>query len=151
MFFEAAQDRRVVGIACTVACVDDDVEGGKIMLMQPERFPDQTLDAIASHGAADDACCDRQSEPGSRSAVRPDEDGEQRIGETFRILVDAIEVRFVMKTLRRGERPGGCLQERKSNDGDAGGRQTVRRLRPLARRRDSTRRPARVAMRARKP
>jgi hypothetical protein len=53
-----------------------------------------------------------------------------------------------VETLRRSERPAGCLQVRSRTNGK---RQTVRRLRPLARRRDSTRRPERVAMRARNP
>ena len=149
MLFETAKDRGIIRIARTGTCIDDDVDGGQLMLMQAERLSDQALDAIAVYGSANDAGSHGKSKAGLRSRVGTNKDGEEGIGKPARIFVDAIEVRFVVETLRRSERPGRCLQSLGSNDDAV--RQTVRRLRPFARRRDRTRRPARVAMRARKP
>lgn len=55
MAFEAAHDRRVVGVAGAGACIDDDVDGGQLMLMMAKRFANQSLQVIASNGTADDA------------------------------------------------------------------------------------------------
>lgn len=111
MFFEAADHAGIVGVACAGACIDHDVDSGQFMLVKPERLPDQALYAVAPDRAADDAGGNRQTKTGSGSAAGADKDRKQRIGKTSRILVDAVEIRFVMKTLRRGERPGECLQE----------------------------------------
>lgn len=110
MSFEAAHDTGVVSIARGAARIDDDVDGGQLMLMMSKRFPDQPLEPVTSNCVADDAAGDRQSEPCARAVVGADENGKESIGETSRILIDAIEIRFVMKTLRRSKRPGGCLQ-----------------------------------------
>ena len=55
MFFEAANDRGIVRVAGTAARIDDNVDRGKVMLMQPERFPDEALDSIAGNRASDDS------------------------------------------------------------------------------------------------
>lgn len=111
MLFETARDGGVVRVASPAACIDDDVDRGKVMLMQPERFPDEALDSIAADRAPYDSGGDGQSKSSSGSAVRSREDGEHCIGGTSRIFVDAIEVRLIVETLRRGKWPGGCLQE----------------------------------------
>jgi hypothetical protein len=80
------------------------------MLVMSERFANQTLQVIAPHGTADDACRNRKSQTSMRDIIATNENGEQRIGETSRILIDAVEVRFVMESLRRSERPGESLQ-----------------------------------------
>ena len=110
MTLETAHDRRVVDVACARAGVDDDVDGRQIMLMVSKRFANQALQVIAADRITDDAGCNGQSQPSTGAAVGADEDCEQSIGETSRILVDAIEVRFVMETLRRSERPCGRWQ-----------------------------------------
>jgi hypothetical protein len=111
MFFETADDGGIVRVAGAAARIDDDVDRGKVMLMQPERFPDEALDSIAADRASDDSGGDGQSKSSSASAVRSREDGEHGIGGTSRILVDAIEVRLIVETVRRGKWPGRCLQE----------------------------------------
>jgi hypothetical protein len=110
MFFEAARDRGIVRVARTGTCIDDDVDGGQLMLMQAKRFSDQTLDAIATYGSTDDAGSHGKSKSSLRSLIGTNEDRERGIGKPSRIFVDAIEVRFIVETLRRSERPGGCLQ-----------------------------------------
>ena len=112
MFFETADHSGVVCVAGAEACVDDDVDCGKFMLMQPKRLPDQALDTVAANRPTDDFRSDRQAEACLGSAVGADKDREHGIGKSSRIFVDAIEVRFVMETLRRSKRPGGCVQER---------------------------------------
>lgn len=152
MSFQTAHNARTVRVACGASRIDDDVDGGQLMLMVSKRFPDQSLEPVAANCIADDAGGNRQSEPRGRTAIGTNKNGKESIGKTSRILVDAIEIRFVMKTLRRSERPGECLQVGVLTVAAAPGeRQTVSRTRPLARRRASTRRPDRVAMRARKP
>ncbi len=124
------------------------------MLEVAKRFSNQTLHLIASHGTTDDTRRHRQSETSSSSVIWTYKDGKHRIGKATCILVDAIEIRFVMEALRRSERPGDRLQESSIVCGEKLVRrpdQTLRRLRPLARRRASTARPERVAMRARNP
>ena len=55
MFFETADDGGIVRVAGTAARIDDDIDRGKVMLMQPERFPDEALDSIAADRASDDS------------------------------------------------------------------------------------------------
>jgi hypothetical protein len=111
MTLKATYDRLVVGVASTGAGVDDDVDGGQFMVVMSKRFANQPLQMVASNRTTDDAGRDRQSQSSTGTTVGANEDCEQSIGETSRILVDAIEVRFVMETLRRSERPGERLQE----------------------------------------
>jgi hypothetical protein len=110
MPFETAYDARIVGITSTGAGIDDDVDGGQLMVVMSKRFANQSLQLVASNGAADDAGCNRQSQARLSTTIGSNEDCEKRIGETSRILIDAVEVRFVMETLRRSKRPGERLQ-----------------------------------------
>jgi|GEM_PF-3029987 hypothetical protein len=111
MALEAAPDSFVVGVADAGTRVDDNVHRRQFMLMVPERFANDTLQPIAPNGVADDASPDRQPQARMGKVVAAYENSKQAIGETSRILVDAIELRFVMETLRRSERSGGGLQE----------------------------------------
>lgn len=110
MLFETAKNRRILRIARTGTCIDDDVDGGQLMLMQAKGFPNEALDAVTTHGSANDAGCDGKSKSSLRPLIGAHEDRERSIGKPSRIFVDAIEVRFIVETLRRSERPGGCLQ-----------------------------------------
>lgn len=110
MSLQAAHDARIVGIAGGATRVDDDVHGRQFMLMVSKRFSDQPFEPVAPNRVADDARGNRQTQTCNRPVVGANENGEEGIGEAPRILIDAIEIRFVMKTLRRGERPGDCLQ-----------------------------------------
>ena len=84
------------------------------MLMQTKRLAHKAFDPVTTNGSANDAGGDRKPKSSLRSLVGANKDRELRIGKPSRIFVDAIEVRFVVETLRRSERPGGCLQVRKS-------------------------------------
>lgn len=110
MTLQAALDRRVFCIACGGACVDDDVDRWELMLVMSKRFAYQALQAISPDSAANVPSGDRQSQAGLRAVISAKEDYEQSIGGTSRILVDAIEIRFFMKTLRRRERSRTSLQ-----------------------------------------
>lgn len=110
MPFEAAHDRCIVSVAGACASVDNDVDGGQLMLVKSKRFADQSFQVIASDGATDDTGRNRQPQAGLRAFIATNENGEQRIGKPSRILVDAVEIRFVMETLRRSKRPGESLQ-----------------------------------------
>jgi hypothetical protein len=153
MFFQAVRERRIVSLARARAGIDDDVHGRQLVLMQAKRFPQQALDAVASNRITDESCRDRQTQPRMGTIVMPRKDGKEVVSEATSVFVDAIEIGFVPETLCRCERPRVSLQVRgrKSTRRDSIAPQTVKRLRPFARRRANTWRPARVAMRARKP
>lgn len=151
--FEAAHDAGIIRVTRTGARIYDDVRDRQVMLMLPERFPDQPFDAVSGDRIADDSCRDRQPQSCHRPRRRTGEHSKLSVGGAFRVTINAIKIRFVMKTLRRSERPGDCLQVRLLTRARSTleQRQTVRRLRPFARRRARTARPDRVAIRARKP
>lgn len=111
MALEAASEGFVVGVADAGACVDDDIHRRQLMLMMAKRLANDTLQSIAPNGVAGDASRDRQSQARMGKVVAAYENSKQAIGEPSRILVDAIELRLVMETLRRGERSGRGLQE----------------------------------------
>lgn len=139
MALEAACDRGVVGIARTGARVDDEIDGGQFMLMLAKRLANQTLDAIATHRIADDAGGDRQSKTRDGSAGVSRKYREYAVGRAARITIHAIEFGFLPEALRGLERPCG-RQGRERGGGAKSARtaQTVRRLRPFARRRART-------------
>ena len=126
MPFETACDRCVVGVAGPRSGVDDDVDGRQVMLVVSKRFANQALQVIATDRTTDDAGCNGKSQSGTGTAIGANEDCEQGIGETTRILVDAIEVRFVMETLRRSKRPGDGLQVTLRGEGGAVSAEGVR-------------------------
>lgn len=110
MPLQAAHDARIVGIAGGTARVDHYVHGRQFMLVVSKRFSDEPFEPVAPHRVPDDARGDRQSQACRRPAVGTNKNRKEGIRETSRILIDAIEIRFVVKTLRRGERAGDCLQ-----------------------------------------
>ena len=115
MALERAHDRRIVGIASACTGVDDDVDSGQLMVVVAKRFPNQALQVVPTDRITDDAGSNGESQARAGTVVDANENCEEGIGdrspcETSRILVDAIEVRFVMETLCRSERPGDRLQ-----------------------------------------
>ncbi len=93
-----------------MAGVDDDVDGGQFMLMQPKRFTNQTSDAVTPDCITDHSRRDRQAQPGMRSAIVTREDGEEVVGDASRVAIDAIEFRFLPEAVCRCERPRRELQ-----------------------------------------
>ena len=104
MFFKTTCDGWIICITSARARIDDDIDGRQLMLVKPKRFSDQAFDAIAPHGIANESRRHRQSESCCGATIGTNENRKLCIGETSRIFVDAIEVRFVMKSLRRSER-----------------------------------------------
>ena len=71
----------------------------------------ESLEVIASDSTADDAGGNRQAQACLGAIIATNENCKQSIGETSRVLIDAIEIRFVVETLRRCERSGESGQE----------------------------------------
>ena len=76
MTLEATYDRRIVGVASTATGVDDDIDGGQLMLVMSKRFANQPLQMVASNRTTDDAGRDRQSQASTATAVSANEDCE---------------------------------------------------------------------------
>lgn len=103
MTLEAAANAGVVSFTDTRARIDDDIDIRQLMLMLAEGFSDQSLDSIALDCTANDAGGGGQSEARRIVAGVADEHGEHCIAESLRLPIDAVELRFVVKPLRRGE------------------------------------------------
>jgi hypothetical protein len=119
MPFEAARDRCVVRIARTGARVDDEIHCGQLMLMLTKRFPDQALDAIATHRIPNDAGSDRQSKAGNGCAGVSSKYREAGVGRAARVTIHAIEFGFFPEALCRFERPCGRQRNRRGVSGAA--------------------------------
>jgi hypothetical protein len=107
MPLEAACDRCIVRIARAGARIDDEIHCGQLMLMLTKRFPDQTLDAIATHRIPHDAGGDRQSKARHRRTGIARKYREKSVGRAARIPIHAIEFGFLSETLRGFEGPCG--------------------------------------------
>jgi hypothetical protein len=127
---------------CT--CADDQVDGGQLMLGEPERFANYATKSVASDGISDHSSADREAEPRAAAAIRAHDERKTGITEAAAVSVSGFEVGFAQNPARRREarpwRPGVSILN-----------QGISFLRPLARRRASTLRPLAVAMRARNP
>ena len=139
MPLEAACDGCVVRIARAGARVDYEIHCGQLMLVLAKRFPDEALDAIATYRIPHDAGGDRQSKTRHACTGVSRKYREESVGGAARITIHAIEFRFFPEALRGFERTRG---RQASRDGAGGAKraaaQTVRRLRPFARRRART-------------
>ena len=140
---------------------DHQVPGGQPTLMTPEKFPQQALHAVAPDRLAE-APGHHQSQAGTQPLRRRQGDPEMTRVYPSPLGLDPEKFRATAETVRFGEAGGPC--DGWSRDGGGApvdgvrGRtqgystaQTVRRLRPLARRRLMTWRPPRVLIRSRKP
>ncbi len=127
--------------------VDDDVQGGQLVLAMTERFAREALDAVALDGVARGLDADGEAKPGLSCVVGSGNHEEQRIGRSLALPVNGVELRLVGQAARarKASREWRAIVTARENG------QTARRLRPFARRRARTRRPPLVAMRARKP
>jgi hypothetical protein len=100
MPLEAARDRCVVRIARAGARIDDEIDCRQLMLMLTKRFPDQTLDAIATHCIPNDAGGNRQSKARQRRPGVARKYREKSVGRAARITIHAIEFGFLSEALR---------------------------------------------------
>lgn len=114
------------------------------MLREAEDFAYQPSDTIARGRVTDDTRRNRQPEPRISVRVGARGDLKERLTVTLPALVDMLELRLSTEAL------AGAESERPDLN-SAAARYGVRRLRPFARRRLNTRRPALEAMRARNP
>ena len=110
MLLKTADYRGIVGVAGAGTRIDDDIDRRQLMLVQAERFANQSLDPVAPHRVADDARCNRQPQPGSGTVVASRENREHTVGGAPRLTIDAVEFGFCLETLSRSERAGGSLQ-----------------------------------------
>ena len=121
--------------------VEHQIDRRQARLVLPKIFADQPLDAVACTSRSDGFFCDGQSQPGMISLVGPE-------AGTERLALDALAFGKYELEFRRFTQPRVGLKPRANGHWNAYG---IRRARPLARRRASTRRPPLVAIRARKP
>ena len=132
------------------------VDWGQSGSAQPETLPDQASKPVAPDGQANFLFRNRETQARPTQRILMEEYGEKTIRGPLTVLEHVVEARRMQQAqlprevlLVFARRMGG-----KRGDRDLPGdrrRQTVSRARPFARRRFSTRRPARVAMRARNP
>jgi hypothetical protein len=132
-------------VAGGILCRDGNVDRGQRVLVQTKGLAREALDAVARDGAAEHARRDRKPQTRMSVMIRQHRQIKVRIGESPAALFDRAKFCRLMQTLGRLERQ---LSDRSSAADDRYGQS---RLRPLARRRASKRRPLLVAMRARKP
>jgi len=132
---------------------DDDIEAG-IGLVAAEQLAGEALGSVADNGPPEFARRrDTESRPTRiRAGFASEHEHRHEAAVPLRaVLVDVLEVGPPADALVRLESLGhaGFLRHRRLARRDA--YETVRRLRPLARRRFRTRRPFLVLMRSRKP
>ena len=127
--------------------VHDDVEPWHFPLIVAEPLAQQALESISLHRVARGAHADREAQPRVIEMILTRDHEEIRIARSSAPGVNGVELRFVGETTAARK----SVRSRSAGSSCSRGRQTARRLRPLARRRLRTRRPPLVAMRARKP
>ena len=123
---------------------EDDIDpGSEFPAVQPEVFPDETLDPVAPDGLF--YSVDAYSQPGIPSAVVSEDDGDVLAPSSSAPAVDPLILRRAAQ-----KQPLGQGEIRPAAAGGGIGH-TARRLRPLARRRLITARPLLVLILIRKP
>jgi hypothetical protein len=132
-----------------LATGDNDHIDSRRGLVTPENLSYQSFGAVPPNGAAN-LPSGGDAEAGNGETVRQDEERQQASGGPNTLIVHLAKVRPPLDPLpaaqsrSRGGRPTRVPDVRHSDD-------TVKRFRPLARRRFSTRRPFLDFMRTRKP
>ena len=132
-------------MACGGLRGDGDVDRRQCFLVQTKGLARETLDAIARDRGAEDPRGDRKPQTRMADLICENGQDEIRIGESPATLFDRTKFSRQMQSFGRLERQ---FADRSSV---LDGRYGQSRLRPLARRRASRRRPLLVAIRARKP
>lgn len=132
-----------------VSCGHGHVDRRQSMLVQPKGFSREPLDAVAGHRGAERARGYRQPKARTACLIPENRQTEKRIGQTPAALTNGPKFGRTVQALARLEPQP--LVKRRCRYRIRVGRQGQSFLRPLARRRASTRRPLLVAMRARKP
>jgi len=130
----------MICLGCGGARHDDKVETGQLSLMQSKGLSADALDPVAVCGFPHLPLGDGQAQPREVASIGARHDAEVVIGGPGGFREDLLVILGLGKSQRARE------AERRRQD-----RQTVSRLRPLARRALMTRRPPRVFIRARKP
>jgi len=118
------------------------IKTGQFVLVQSEGFSGQALDSITVLGQLDIAFCYRQTQPRTLHAIGCGQYGQiliRRSGCGFENMPEGARCRDAARTRKPVRRLRQAIN------------QTLRRLRPFARRALMTRRPPGVFMRARKP
>ena len=153
--FEAIEQPLVGGVRCRWLVHHNNVHAFNQVLVLSERLANNALESITASGKPAVLLRDREPEPRWPGRTSPAQHREKLVVASRRIIEDAIEVSGDEEPLFFGEatwlanlnafrvlqRLGGRLRSRYG----------VSLARPLARRRFSTRRPAFVAILARKP
>ena len=133
-------------MACGIARHDRDIDRRKRMLVQTKGLSGDALHFIAGNGAAESAGRYREAEARMSCTVGQNRQGKINVGYAPTALPQFAKLLGRVQALTGREREPG-RRPRALRQGSYG----QSRLRPLARRRASTRRPALVDMRARKP
>ena len=131
-----------LGVACEPCprlIDDDDIESRQSVLLLPERFSNDSFYTVACRGLAAMFLGDSETESRRITRAAAAQHGKEFIATACRSPEYAAEIGCIQQAIFFAESMGAAT--------DYG----VRRARPLARRRFRTRRPALVAMRARKP
>ena len=133
---------------------DDNIDPRELALVVAKRLANDSLDAVARRGTPAMFLGYGQAEPGGFRCIWATEHGEKLVSTASCPLEDPPEVGRVEKPVvftkpvgRRACQSGAFARRRDGRRVCYG----VSRARPLARRRFRTRRPALVAIRARKP
>lgn len=140
MPFQRGEQDGVVRFRRAGAAQHHAVQTAEFPLVAPEAFAHDPLDPVARHGGLGDLAGDGQAQAGVSQIVGSGQHGEAAIAGFDWLGEDGGES-------VSASQPGATREARGAGQGIQGDR----RARPLARRAFRTRRPPRVAMRARKP
>src|SRR5690606_2421553 len=141
---ELAGKLRVVQVAEALAGHDHDIPASQLPLLLAECLADPALQTVALDREPDALLADHQPEAGVIQTVGT---GQDQNAPARDLAVGRVENRLELPGFEQALFPAEASTHHNLCCVD----QTVRRLRPLARRRDRTARPFLVAMRARKP
>lgn len=148
------REQFLVGSACRRALVhDDDVESGKLILVLAKRFPNDPLYPVSTGRPAAVFFRYRKPQPSELEIVSTAQYGKPVVATSRGFVEDTIERRSIEQPVvfRKPVRRFAFQWNDLPAVATAACNYGVSFARPLARRRFSTRRPALVAMRARKP
>lgn len=100
MLLQALSQALVRGVSCRRTRVHYDIDGGQLVLMRAEGFPNQALYAIATHGITDGLGGNRQPKARRRQRIHLHCERKPSIRMAAAFFVNAIEIRFATQSLR---------------------------------------------------